>query len=125
MVPMPEPARDLLRLHACAFNGRDLDNLAFAAAPDAPCFCDGEWVGEGPQAMRDALEREFIQEANLVGRMASLDNEAVILEMSGGEGHWTPRGAVRIRGDASGRIRELHIDHREPTVRAVVPEPAP
>lgn len=120
---MPQSERDILRLHACAFNGRDLDNLAFAAAPDAPCFCDGEWVGEGPQALRDALEREFTQDANLVGRMAKLDNdEAVIMEFAGTEGHWTPRGSVRIRGDGHGRISELHIDHREP-MRSFVPGP--
>ena len=115
--------RDILRLHACAFNGRDLDNLAAQASPHAPCFCDGEWVGEGPAAVREALEREFTQEANLVGRMARLDNEAVIVELAGGEGHWQPRGALRIRGDGNGRIREVHIDHRERAVRGVVPEP--
>ena len=120
---MAQSERDILRLHACAFNGRDLENLTSSAAADAPCFCDGEWVGEGPAAMRAALEREFTQEANLVGRMARLDNEPVIVELSGGEGNWTPLGAVRIRGDARGRIRELHIDHRELAVRGIVPEP--
>jgi hypothetical protein len=120
---MASSERDLIRMHACAFNGRDLDSLASQAVPNAPCFCDGEWVGEGPQAMRDALEREFTQEANLVARMARLDDEPVIVEMTGGEGNWQARGAVRILGGRDGRIRELHIDHREPVVRAVVPEP--
>ena len=115
--------RDLLRLHACAFNGRDLDNLASQAAPHAPCFCDGEWVGEGPKAMREALEREFTLEANLVGRMASLDDEAVVVELGGADGRWQTKGALQIRGDSRGRIRELRIDHREPMVRAMVPEP--
>lgn len=116
-------ATDHLRLHACAFNGRDLDNLAAQAAPHAPCFCDGEWVGEGPVAFRAALEREFTLDANVLGRMARLDNEPVILEVSGSEGRWEPRGAVRLVGDGKGRIREMHIDHREAVVRSVVPEP--
>jgi hypothetical protein len=121
---MADAARDLLRHQACAFNGRDLDNLAAQAEPDAPCFCDGEWVGEGPSAMREALEREFTQEANLVARMAVLDDEPILVELSGGEGHWHPRGTLRIRGNAGGRIREMRIDHREPIVSAVVPEPS-
>lgn len=116
-------AREHFRMHTCAFNGRDLDNLASQAAPHAPCFCDGEWVGEGPVAIREALEREFTQEANLIGRMASLDNKPVIMELSGGEGRWETRGAVRIVGDANGRIRELHIDHRERALRSLVPAP--
>jgi hypothetical protein len=120
---MSSSERDLIRMHACSFNGRDLDNLASQAVPNAPCFCDGEWVGEGPKAMREALEREFMLEANLVGRMARLDNEPVIAELSGGEGNWQTRGTVRILGGRDGRIRELHIDHREPVVKAVVPEP--
>lgn len=120
---MPHAERDLIRMHACAFNGRDLDNIALQAAADAPCFCDGEWVGEGPKAMREALEREFTQEANLAGRMALLGNEPVIMEVSGVEGRWEPRGALRFRGDGSGRIRELRIDHGAGIVGSLVPEP--
>lgn len=115
--------RDFLRLHACAFNGRDLDNLASQAEPDAACFCDGEWVGEGPRALREALERELVQEANLVARMAVVDDEPILLELSGGEGHWNPRGTLRFRGTEAGRIRELRIDHDGGLVRAAVPEP--
>lgn len=117
--------RDDLRLHACAFNGRDLDNIARQAAPDAPCFCDGEWVGQGPKAMREALEREFTMEANLVGRMGRLGNESVIMELSGHEGRWETRGALRIRGDDRGRIREMRIDHAPRIVGSLVPERDP
>lgn len=120
---MVDATRDLLRLHACAFNGRDLENLAAQAEPHAPCFCDGEWVGEGPDALRQALERELTQEANLVARMAVVDDEPILVELSGGEGHWHPHGTLRFRGGAGGRIREFHIDHRGPTVRSAVPEP--
>lgn len=122
---MPHAERDLIRLHACAFNGRDLENIALQAEADAPCFCDGEWVGEGPKAVREALEREFTQDANLVARMAHLDNQPVIMELGGGEGHWEPRGALRFRGDGSGRIRELRIDHGPRILGSLVPEPAP
>src|SRR5687768_14731330 len=104
---MPQAERDLIRMHACAFNGRDLENIALQAEEDAPCFCDGEWVGEGPKGMREALEREFTQDANLVARMAHFDNQPVIMELGGGEGHWEPRGALRFRADGAGRIREL------------------
>lgn len=122
---MSAPSRDLLRMHACAFNGRDLDLLAGQADPDTPCFCDGEWVGEGPAAVREALQREFLLDAGVVGRVARLGDEPVIIELGGGEGHWEPKGAVRIRGDGEGRIREFRIEHADRIVRAVVPEPAP
>lgn len=120
---MPHAERDLIRMHACAFNGRDLENIALQAQPDAPCFCDGEWVGEGPKAMREALEREFTQDANLVARMAHLDDEPVIMEIAGGEGRWEARGALRFRGDGNGRIRELRIDHGQRILGNLVPEP--
>lgn len=115
--------RDLFRLHVCAFNGRDLDHIASQAGPHTPCFCDGEWVGEGPVAVREALEREFTQEANLVGRAGKLADEPVIMEVIGGEGRWEPRGAVRIVGGRDGRIREVRIDHAPSIVQGVVPEP--
>ena len=120
---MTHAERDLIRMHACAFNGRDLNNIALQAEADAPCFCDGEWVGEGPKAMREALEREFTQDANLVARMAQLGNEPVIMELAGGEGHWEPRGALRFVGDGSGRILELRIEHGARIVASLVPEP--
>ena len=40
--------RDLLRVHSCALSGHDVETLASLAAPEAACFCDGVWVGEGP-----------------------------------------------------------------------------
>lgn len=119
---MAQGQRDAIRLHACAFNGRDLDHIALQAEPDAPCFCDGEWVGEGPVAVREALQREFNLEANLVGRVGQLDDEPVIIELAGGEGRWEPRGAVRLLDDESGRIREVRIDHAPNIVRGLVPQ---
>ena len=110
-----------IRLHVCALNGRDLDHIARSAQPDAPCFCDGEWVGEGPEAMVQALEREFGQE--IIARLGRLQDEPVILEVAGGEGAWETRGAVRIVGDTDGRIRELRIEHRPNIVQGLVPEP--
>ncbi len=120
---MPTAQRDAIRLHACAFNGRDLDHIALEAEPDTPCFCDGEWVGEGPVAVREALQREFNLEANLIGRVGRLDDERVIIEMAGGEGRWEPRGAVRLVDDGAGRIREVRIDHAPSIVSGLVPEP--
>ena len=123
LVPMASSSRDTVRMHACAFNGRDLDNIALQAEADAPCFCDGEWVGEGPQAVREALEREFTQDANLVARMARLDNEPVLMEIAGNEGRWETRGALRFKDDGAGRIRELRIDHGPRIIGNLVPEP--
>lgn len=115
--------RDLVRMHACAFNGRDLDHIASQAHAHAPCFCDGEWVGEGPVALREALEREFNLEANLVARVGRLADEPVVIELGGSEGRWETRGALRFLPGTDGRIREMRIDHRPQVVSGVVPEP--
>lgn len=120
---MPPAHPDVMRLHTCAFNGRDLDHIASQARANTPCFCDGEWVGEGPVAVRQALEREFTQDAGLVGRVGRLDDEPVIMELGGSEGRWEPRGAVRIMGDGDGRIREVRIEHAPRIVQGLVPEP--
>lgn len=116
--------RDLLRVHACAINGRDLETLASHAEPDAPCFRDGEWVGEGPEGVRRLLQQEVAGD-DFLARMGHVAGEPVILEFSGGEGRWRAHGALRIRGDPEdGRIRELRLTHDERIVRAAVPEPA-
>ena len=115
--------RDLLRVHACNINARDLEGLASQAEPDAPCFCDGEWVGEGPEGVRLAMANEVARTEEVLARMGRIGGEPVILEFSGGEGRWQAHGAVRIRGDADGRIQELRVTHDERIVRAAIPEP--
>jgi hypothetical protein len=116
---MPE-LRDL-RVHTCALNARDLESLAAQALRAAPCFCDGEWVGEGPDAVRLALEREFKMNEAALARLGTVDGEPAVLAF-GDDG--APLATLRFRGD-SGRIRELRIDHSSrPVVRADVPEPA-
>src|ERR1041385_249036 len=114
---MPEP-RDL-RVHTCALNARDLDTLVAQALPDAPCFCDGEWVGEGHDAIRLALEREFVANEDLIARVGTLRGEPAILEFDAGGAE---RGALRLV-ERAGRIHELRIEHPKAMVGRV-PEPA-
>lgn len=116
-----------LRVHACALNARDLESLASHALRTAPCICDGEWVGEGPEGVRRALEREFAANDEMVARLGTVDGEPAVLEFDG-SGSAVPRATLRFRGDPSGRIRELRIDHGErpagPRAAIVgVPEP--
>jgi hypothetical protein len=115
---MTEP--NALRVHRCALNARDLDTLARQAAPHAPCLCDGEWVGEGPQAVRDALEREFQALDDVIVRFAHLDGEPVVVGFdAGGE----PKATFRIDAGSDGRIRGLRIDHDAAVSSRLVPEP--
>lgn len=103
---MAEP-RDL-RVHACALNARDLDALSRQAVPHAACICDGEWVGEGPDAVRRALEKEFAMNEEVYARLGTVDGEPTVLEF---DGDGATIGTLRFVGDPGGRIRELHIDH--------------
>jgi hypothetical protein len=103
-----------LRLHTCALNARDVETLAAQAAPNAPCICDGEWVGEGPDAVRAALAKEFATDDEVFARLGTLDGEPAILQFdASGE----QRSALRfLGGPAPGRFHELRIDHRRPAV---------
>lgn len=120
-----------LRVHACALNARDLDSLANHALRSAPCFCDGEWVGEGPEAVRQALAKEFTVNEEAIARIARLgtvDGEPAVLEFDAGEQPHEPRAVLRFVGGAGGRIRELRIDHgdrQRAPVRFSIDEPAP
>ncbi len=117
---MPD-SRDL-RVHTCALNARDLDALAHQAFRSAPCFCDGEWVGEGPAAFREALEKEFPRDSESFARLGLVDGQPAIVEF-GAKGETL--ATLRFVGDATGRIRELRIDHdSKRVVSAFVPEPA-
>lgn len=115
--------RDLLRVHTCAFNGRDLETFAAQAVPNAACICDGKWVGEGPDGVRRLLEAEYALNADVIGRMEQHRGEDVIAEFAA-DGVQR-RGTLRIRGDSRvGRIHEMRIEHNGPVVTAGVPEPA-
>ena len=104
----------VLRVHTCALNARDVETLAAQAAPHAPCFCDGEWVGEGPQAVREALAREFALDEEVFARLGTHDGEPAILQF---DAKGAQRTAMRFRGEpGGGRFQELRIDHRRPVV---------
>jgi hypothetical protein len=111
------------RVHTCALNARDLDHLAAHAVAGAPCFCDGEWVGEGPEALRRALEQEFRLNEDAIVRLGTVDGEPAALEFDAGG---VERAVLRFRNDPRGRIRELRIDHRPAALVALAgaPEPA-
>lgn len=111
--------RELLRVHSCAFNGRDVETFAAHTHPQATCFCDGEYVGEGPDGVRQLLEREF-ERGEWIAKVEQVQGEDVLVEFSpdGRQRH----GLVRVRGQPDGRIREVRIEHG-PVVRANVPEP--
>lgn len=118
---MASELRDL-RVHTCALNARDLDALALQAVANAACICDGEWVGEGPDAVRQALEKEFAADEEVFARLGTVRGEPAVV---GFDASGTALATLRFVGDPGGRIRELHIDHgeRRPIVRPVVPEP--
>ena len=119
-----------LRLHTCALNARDVETLAAQAAPHAPCICDGEWVGEGPEAVRQALAKEFAGDEEVFARLGLHDGEPAVLQF---DSSGAQRGALRFRGQLGGaRFQELRIDHRppgparpgRPLVEGLVAEPA-
>lgn len=116
-----------LRVHTCALNARDVETLAAQAAPHAPCICDGEWVGEGPDAVRRALTKEFAVNEEVFARLGLHDGEPAILQF---DARGAQRGALRFRGQlGAARFQELRIDHRpavagRPVVEGLVPEPS-
>lgn len=114
MVWFPMAELHDLRLHACALNARDVETLAAQAGPHAPCICDGEWVGEGPEAVRAALAKEFATGDEVFARLGTLDGQPVILQFdASGE----QRSALRfLGGSAPGRFQELRIDHPRPGI---------
>jgi hypothetical protein len=111
--------RDILRMHACAFNGRDVESMVAQATPATAIFKDGRWVGEGLEAVRRAILDEYAR-GDVIGRLMTLDGETVLAEWSGPEGARVPTGAMRIQAGPSSQIRELRIDHDEDIVRRLV-----
>lgn len=101
-----------LRVNTCALNARDVETLAAQAAPHAPCICDGEWVGEGPEAVRQVLAKEFAVDEEVFARLGTHDGEPAILQF---DAKGAQRTVLRFRGKAgAGRFQELRIDHPGP-----------
>jgi hypothetical protein len=113
-----------LRVHTCALNARDVETLAAQAAPHAPCICDGEWVGEGPEAIRQVLAKELAHDEEVFARLGTVDGEPAILQF---DAHGAQRSSLRFRGSGGGvPYRELRIDHPRPVVlQAGIGDPAP
>jgi len=96
-----------LRVQARAFNAKDVGTLVGHATAAARCIRDGEWLGEGPDAIRDGLEAEWRR--GCVGRLLDVDGEPVLVEYDG-EGAGPAQGTIRFRFDGD-RITECRIDH--------------
>lgn len=115
--------RDILRVHACAFNGRDVESVAAHGAATTACFSDGKWVGEGPEAIRRLLEAEYARHDDMIAKVDEENGEPVIVEFGpdGQDRHAT----VRIHSrPTDGCIREIHVTHlSSPLRRPDVPRP--
>ncbi len=110
-------------MQAKAITGHDLSTLAALAAPGARCMRDGEWVGDGPQAFRDALEAEFRLSDELVARVVDLDGGPAVVEYADSDGKPHPVGLLRVEG--GDQVTALRIDHDADLVRRLVASARP
>lgn len=92
-------------MQARAFNARE--TLA-GEYNRAAVIRDGEWLGEGAEAVRRGLEAEW--GSGCVGRVVDLDGEPAIAEYEGDEGRGEPRGVVRLDVQ-DGNVIACRIDH--------------
>ena len=113
---MPADPDSLLRVHAGALNGHDLDSLAGHYLPRTRVLRDGLPVGEGPDALR-ALVEEY--RGDVVGRVMQVDGQAALVGWSGPEGRGAATSVVRLRS-SGGRVVEVRIDHDAELIRRLV-----
>ncbi|HEX2065380.1 MAG TPA: hypothetical protein VHI93_01070 [Candidatus Thermoplasmatota archaeon] len=106
----------LLRVHAGALNGHDLDSLAGHYLPRTRLVRDGRPVGEGADALR-ALEEEY--RGDVVGRVMEVDGHPALVAWSGPEGRGRATNVVRLRSHG-GRIVEVRIDHDAELIQRLV-----
>src|SRR5438270_639125 len=103
---MAADPRSLLRVHAGAINGHDLDSLAGHYLPRTRLLRDGRVAGEGPDALR-AIAEAF--QGDTIGRVMDVEGQPALVAWSGeGRGHAT--NVVRLRSEGD-RIVEVRIDH--------------
>ena len=114
---MPFASEALMRVHLSAFNGGDPESLLPHYTRGSLVIQDGRLAGEGQAAIHNILRQERGPE--VVAQMVDVGGQPTIVEWSGPEGHRRPTGVVHLRmvGD---RVGELHVDHREATIRRVV-----
>jgi len=105
---MPLGPRDLLAVHARAFNAQDLETLVGQYTAAARFIRDGKWVGEGHAAVRKGLEEEMSGAVH--GRLLDIDGEPVLVEYTGEEGRDEPRGVIRFEVVGS-QVAECRVDH--------------
>lgn len=120
MVSMKE---SLVRVHAGAFNAHDPALLGNTLLPSAPCWRDGEFLGEGAAGLRRAFEAEH-QGGEVVGQVVQVDGEPMVVEWGGPEGRREPLGVLRLqsRGD---RVSEVRFDHDAALVRRLLERATP
>lgn len=104
---MAADPNSLLRVHAGALNGHDLDSLAGHYLPRTRLVRDGRLVGEGADALR-ALQEEY--KGDVVGRVMDVEGQPALVAWSGPEGRGPATNVVRLRSQG-GRIVEVRIDH--------------
>jgi len=105
----------LLRVHAGCCNGHEVDQLMGHYGPQSRAILDGRLVGEGPEGIRRALQKEF--GSNMVSRVQHLEGEPVLVEYDA-EGH-EPRAVLRLEA-RDGRVTEVRIEHDADVVRRLV-----
>lgn len=105
---MQVPSQELLRVQTRAFNARDLETLVGPFTAAARFIRDGEWVGEGRDAVRKGLEAELSSGSH--GRLLLVDGEPVLVEYDGEEGHPVPRGTIRFEVEGS-QLTQCVVDH--------------
>jgi hypothetical protein len=113
---MPADPDSLLRVHAGALNGHDLDSLAGHYLPRTRLVRDGRLVGEGPDALR-ALAEEYAGE--VVGRVMDVEGQPALVAWSGPDGRGPATGIVRLQSHG-GRIVEVRIDHDAALIQRLI-----
>ncbi|MEA3203703.1 MAG: hypothetical protein QOI63_1382 [Thermoplasmata archaeon] len=113
---MPADPDSLLRVHAGALNGHDLDSLAGHYLPRTRLVRDGRLVGEGADALR-ALEDEY--KGEVIGRIMDVEGHPALVAWSGPDGRGRATGIVRLRSH-DGRVVEVRIDHDAALIQRLI-----
>lgn len=100
----------ILRVHACEVNAKDFDALPTMYARTARVFTDGQWAGEGPEAVSRVFRDECGDGVDVVERVSRMDDDDVLVHWAGDEGNARPRSLVRCRTE-DGLVKEVRIDH--------------
>lgn len=110
-IVMASDKEALLAVHSRALTAHDVDTIVGHAHQAVRCMCDGQWMGEGPDVLRKAIEAEYVGRDPLVGRIMDLDGEPVLVAFEASETGHKPHGVMRFHSSAQ-RITECRIEHQ-------------